>query len=186
MLSEVFQIQEFYCQISFHTRSIPERAVLQPGIRKRACAYVHVSVCHTPSLTVLRASVWSTRFVMERKASSKNMSNQGKSKPIYHRPHRGSAGLLHGAMTSTLPTHIFWTALFLGCESRQSGGKDLPYLLMHCDNKGAPSSKSPVSVIRERCHTTVGIWVPLGIYPSALLKAKLCYIEEGDACKMLL
>lgn len=90
MLSEVFQIQEFYCQISFHTRSIPKRAILQPGIRKRAFAYVHVSVCHTPSLTVSRASVWSTRFVMERKALSKNMSNQGKSKPMTHRPHRGS------------------------------------------------------------------------------------------------
>lgn len=192
MLSEDFQIQEFYCQISFHTRSIPGRAILQPDIRKRACAYVHVSVCHTPSLTVARASLWWTRFIIERKASSKNMPNQGKSKPMTHRPHRGSAVLLHGDSAgtslicpSTLPTFIFWTAPFLGCESRQSEGKVLPYLHMHCDNKGA-SSKSPVTVIRECCHTTVGIWVPLGIYPSALLKAKLCSIGEGDACKMLL
>lgn len=61
----------------------------------------------------------------------------------------------------------------------------LPYLHMHSDNKAALSSKSPVSVIRERCHPTVGICLPVGIYPYTLLKAKLCGVEAGDAFKML-
>lgn len=62
----------------------------------------------------------------------------------------------------------------------------LPDLHMRSDNKAALSSKSPASVIRECCHPTEGVCLPLGIYPCTLLKAKLCRIEAGDAFKTLL
>lgn len=71
------------------------------------------------------------------------------------------------------------------CPDNQKAA-NLPYRHMHSDNKAALSSKSPVSVIRECCHPTLVICLPLGIYSSTILKAKLCGVEAGDAFRMLL
>lgn len=168
-------------------------------IQERACANVHESVCHTPSLTVLTTSLESltvTECVSygKEKLNPRTCKIKAKSKPVIHGPHR----LLLGFSMATalwplwsvhqhFPRALSELPLFLAsCPDSQKAAY-LPYLHVHSDNKAALSSKSkPGSVIRECCHPTVGICLPLGIYPYALLKAKLCGIEAGDAFKMLL
>lgn len=126
--SAVFQIQEFIAR--FHV-------TLKASLNEQFYSHVQVSVCHTPSLTVLTTSLKSL-------TGADYVSNGKESLIREHAKSRQKAklwvtgliaGLLHGysAVTSlicpsTLPTHVFWTAPFLGCESRQSEGEDLPYL----------------------------------------------------------
>ena len=62
-------------------------------IQERACANVHESVCHTPSLTVLTTSLESltvTEYVSNGKQSliREHAKIKAKTKPMTQRPHR--------------------------------------------------------------------------------------------------
>lgn len=159
-------------------------------IQGRACANVHQSVCHTPSLTVLSTSPESltvTEYVSYGKeslirehAKSRLKANLWLTGPVgfcWAFPWLQRCDLFDLSINTS---HAHFLNFFLAvCPDNEN-------LHMRSDSKAALSSKSPVSVIRERCHPTVGICLPSGIYPYALLKAKLCGIEAGGAFKMLL
>lgn len=111
-LSAVFQIQEFSARF---------RVTLKASLNEQFYSHAQVSVCHTPSLTVLTASLKSlagTDYVSYGKESLiREHVKSGRKAKLWL---SGLiAGLLHGysAVTSlirpsTLPTHVFWTAPF--------------------------------------------------------------------------
>lgn len=160
-------------------------------IQERLRTNAHESVCHTPSLTVLTTSPKSLGVT--------EYLSYGKESLI-----REHAKLrLKANRWLTGPIAFCWAFLwvqrcdlfdlsihtshvrFLNCpfswlrvqDSREA--TYLPYLHMHSDNKAALSSKLRVGVIREWCHPTVGICLPLGIYPDTLLRPNCAVLKLG-------